>query len=61
MERSIYVRLSAGGFCVDVEPAVEGRDYSHASTTAKEARGYAGGLKLTNGWPIVDLTIDGTG
>lgn len=61
VDRQIVIRSSPQGFVVDVEPVVEGRNYSASHGTIKEAWGYVGGLRLTHGWPVIDLIRDDTG
>ena len=60
VDRKIVIRSSPQSFVVDVEPVVERRNYSASHGTIKEAWGYVGGLRLTHGWPVVDLVRDDT-
>ena len=61
VDRKIVFRSSPQGFVVDVEPVVEGRNYSASHGTLRVPQVYAGGLRLTHGWQIIDGQCGGTG
>ena len=44
------------GFDVRVKPPVENHDWDREFPTYREARGWAGGLKMSHGWKILDRT-----
>ena len=45
-------------FCVTVQPPLDGHD-PQIFDSHKRARGFAGGLRLSHRWPIVDETGGG--
>lgn len=54
--RSIQLSPIDGGFDVEVlPPFAEGASFDQSFPTYKAARGYAGGLRLCLGLPLVDL------
>jgi len=55
-EPSIYIRRAdQGGFVVTVEP-YQGDAVEHRAERHKDAYGFAAGVRMTRGWPIVDET-----
>jgi len=42
------------GFDVEVLPPLEGESFDREYPTYQEALGWAGGLRLTHGWRVVD-------
>lgn len=58
-EPSIYIRQAdQGGFAVTVEP-FQGEAVEHQAQCHKAAYGFAAGVRMTHGWPIVDETNGG--
>ena len=55
-ERRIVISAVTDGFRVEVQPPVEGEDLDADLPDYSKARGWAGGLRLTRGWRIKDLT-----
>ncbi len=58
--RRIIIRPEMWGDRIDVviEPPLVGESFDKDFATHHEARGYAGGIKLTRGFPIVDMASD---
>ena len=56
-ERLIIITPAPTGFRVEVQPPVEGEDLDADFPAYRKARGWAGGLRMTRGWRIKDLTI----
>ncbi len=50
----IHIRPHALGVTVSIEPDAHGEDVGGNFPDARKARGYASGLKMVRGWPIVD-------
>ena len=46
------------GFVVEVLPPPAGVGHDRKLATHKEAYGYASGLRMCMGWPLVDLTAE---
>ena len=44
------------GFIVEVVPPANGNYHDRQLPTLKEAYGYASGLRMCTGWPLIDLT-----
>lgn len=59
----IIIRREAFGDRIDVviEPPLCGESFDKDFPNHREARGYAGGIKMTRGYPIVDLAREETG
>lgn len=55
---SIVITHDSEGFHVSVEPRPEGADLTSTYPTHRGARGYAGGLRMVNRWPICDRTCN---
>lgn len=55
---TIYIRQDGDAFAVTVEPAQPDQDWSRTYSTHREARGWAGGIRLNRGWKLVDLASD---
>ena len=57
-DSKIYIRPEAfgAGFDVTAEPPIEGHPLDKEYPDLKHARGYASGLKMTLGFPVVDQT-----
>lgn len=53
-ERIIVITPAPAGFRVQVQPPVEGEDLDTDLPDYRKARGWAGGLRLTRGWKLVD-------
>lgn len=55
-DRKIYIRPEAFGvgFDVLVRPVPEEESWDRGFANYRDARGYAGGIKLVRGWKIVD-------
>ena len=51
-KRVIVVRPFSAGFQVAVEPRFEGDPEPTQHACLKDARGFAGGISLSKGWPI---------
>jgi hypothetical protein len=56
--RSLIRSAPAGGFTVTIEPPLESENFDGAYPTHKAAFGYAIGLRMVRGWPVVDLASD---
>ena len=52
IDRVIVVRPFNAGFQVAVEPRLEGDPEPTQHSSLKDARGFAGGIRLSKGWPI---------
>lgn len=52
------IRRADDGFTVTIEPALEGESFDGAYPSHKAAFGYAIGLRMVRGWPVVDLATD---
>jgi hypothetical protein len=48
--------LDGPGFIVEVLPPPGGIGHDRELATHREAYGYAAGLRMVMGWPLVDLT-----
>lgn len=59
-DHSIVIEAEADMIRVTVTPPVEGFDYDDTHPDYRAARGYAGGLRMSCGWPIVDRVGDMT-
>lgn len=59
-DRTILIEADAETIRVTVTPPVEGFDYDQPHADYRAARGYAGGLRMTCGWPILDRVGDMT-
>lgn len=57
-DHSIIIEQDAGAIRVTVKPPVDGFDYDQPHDDYRSARGYAGGLRMSCGWPIVDRVGD---
>jgi len=57
-DHSILIEQSADAVRVTVTPPVTGFDYDDTLPDYRAARGYAGGLRMSCGWPIVDRVGD---
>ncbi|MBB5685653.1 hypothetical protein [Sphingobium boeckii] len=44
------------GFDVRIKPPLADKDWDREFATYREARGWAGGLRMTHGWKIIDRT-----
>jgi len=55
---SIFIRPDGEGYAVSVEPEQPGTNWERAYPTHREARGWAGGIRLSTGWKLVDLCGD---
>lgn len=55
-ERIIVITPAPTGFRVEVQPPVEGEDLDADFAVYRKARGWAGGLRLTRGWRLIDQT-----
>lgn len=56
--RSIRVQLDPFGALFDVEiipPTSDGPCHDQAFATVRQARGYASGLRMVTGFPVIDL------
>lgn len=56
-DHRIILKREGEGFAVVVEPPLSGESFDTQRATYKEARGWAGGLRLTHRWPIEDRTL----
>jgi hypothetical protein len=54
-EPKIIVTRDGAEFVVAIEPPVGGIDHSARYPAHRDAFGYAVGLRMTQGWPVVDL------
>lgn len=54
--RTIVIRRLGSGFSVRVEPPFEGEDLDGEFDAYKNARGWAGGIRLTRGIRLIDET-----
>jgi hypothetical protein len=57
----IIIRPFGSGFVVTIEPPIGGEDLNGTFDAYKNARGWAGGLRMTRGWRIVDKTETASG
>lgn len=57
-DHRILIERDADSIRVTVTPPVEGFDYDQPHDDYRSARGYAGGLRMSCGWPIVDHVGD---
>jgi hypothetical protein len=59
-EHTIIIRHEpfGTGFDVTIEPPLEGESFDRELPTHKEAFGFAGGLRMVRGWPVLDLASD---
>lgn len=57
-DRIITISHCPEGFAVCVTPPVDGDDLDQTFADHRRARGWAGGLRMTRGWRIVDLASD---
>lgn len=57
-EHRIVLERDGDGFAVRVQPPLDGHDLDRTSESYKDARGWAGGLRLTHCWPIDDHAAD---
>jgi hypothetical protein len=55
-DRQIIIRPIGSGFAVTIEPPMGGEDLNGTFDAYKNARGWAGGLRMTRGWKILDET-----
>lgn len=55
-DRHIVVAANGSGFIVRIVPPVEGEDLAGDFDSYRNARGWAGGLRMTRGWRVVDET-----
>lgn len=55
-QRLIILSATETGFRVEVQPPVEGEDLDADFAVYRKARGWAGGLRLTRGWRLIDQT-----
>lgn len=55
-ERIIVITPAPAGFRVEVQPPVDGEDLDADLPDYRKARGWAGGLRMSRGWRIKDLT-----
>lgn len=53
-EHKIVLAALGSGFTVRIEPPLEGEDLDGDFDAYKNARGWAGGLRMTRGWSLVD-------
>lgn len=56
---AIHLVRDGGGFAVSVQPPQPGHESPLTFTNYKAARGWAGGLRLVNCWPLVDHSEGG--
>jgi hypothetical protein len=49
----------SGLFHVEIVPPLDAGNFDQSFKTHKQARGYAGGLRLCLGFPLVDKTAEG--
>ncbi|KXU29942.1 hypothetical protein A0J57_18140 [Sphingobium sp. 22B] len=55
-ERLIVIMSAPPGFRVQVQPPVEGEDLDADLPDYRRARGWAGGLRMSRGWRVIDRT-----
>ena len=55
-ERRIILTALPNGYRVQVIPPVEGEDLDADFPLYRKARGWAGGLRLSRGWRLIDQT-----
>lgn len=48
------------GFVLEVVPPPEGVGHDQEFRTHKHAYGYAVGLRMSTGWPVMDMSSDGS-
>jgi len=58
-QHRIILKRAGDRFAVVIEPPLSGESFDTQRTTYKEARGFAGGVRLSRGWPIDDQTNGG--
>jgi hypothetical protein len=54
--RQIVLSSMPEGFRVEVQPPVEGEDLDANFPDYRRARGWAGGLRFSRGWKLIDRT-----
>jgi hypothetical protein len=57
-DHRIILKRVGDRFAVRVEPPLESESFDTDRDTYKQARGFAGGLRLSRGWPIDDHAAD---
>jgi len=50
----IIVRAVGSAFTVRIEPPIEGEDLNGVFDNYKNARGWAGGIRMTRGFKLID-------
>lgn len=55
-DHRILINKAGDRYSVTVDPVPAGESFAAGFDTHKAARGFAGGVRMTRGWPIVDLT-----
>ncbi|QUT05202.1 hypothetical protein KFK14_19725 [Sphingobium phenoxybenzoativorans] len=55
-DHKVVVRRIGSGFSVRIEPPIEGEDLNGDFDSYKNARGWAGGIRMTRGFRLIDET-----
>ncbi|CAN5199105.1 hypothetical protein BH10PSE12_BH10PSE12_36510 [soil metagenome] len=55
-DRRIILRALGSGFSVRIDPPLDGEDLDGDFDAYKNARGWAGGIRMTRGWRLIDQT-----
>lgn len=58
-ERKIVLSKDGADFRVAIIPPIEGEVLDARFPAYKQARGWAGGIRMTRGWRMVDTTAEG--
>jgi len=54
VEHRVIVRSAGSGFTVRIEPPLESEDLNGDFDSYRNARGWAGGIRMTRGFKLVD-------
>lgn len=57
-ERRIIISALPEGYRVEVQPPIEGEELDADFPVYRKARGWAGGLRLSRGWRVIDQTLE---
>ncbi|CAN5349962.1 hypothetical protein BH10PSE12_BH10PSE12_18910 [soil metagenome] len=55
-DRRIILDRLGSGFSVRIDPPLEGEDLNGDFDSYRNARGWAGGVRMTRGWLLMDQT-----
>ncbi|WP_070154097.1 hypothetical protein [Sphingobium phenoxybenzoativorans] len=57
-DHKIILTSNGSGFTVRIDPPIEGEDLDGDFDSYRNARGWAGGIRMTRGWRIVDHALE---